>query len=648
MEHIVKNIVDYLKSPKLGGAFHVKGGWGSGKTYFFKEILPGKIKDDVDRIQVMISLFGLGSVKEIPFRLLNAYIKKKSELTGSVSDEMNRGLDYLDMKYGVDRKLFGINLHDEDELIYNIIPKDKVYLCLDDVERFVTKYNVEEIMGTINNLVENMGYKVIVISNDHYQAKDQVAAAIQSQFKEKVIGRAVTFRPSLRDIFNSIVGEYGDETFTSFMMREDVSLLFLPEKRNKEYHKDFGNIRNMKFAISNFYDVFDHFRDAVVDGKTVRSLKYYLAFIIGVSIEYKKDMLSDDDCHGIDVDTDVFSLNLGDDEDLTDRRLEELFGEIGKTPDEKERIEKKKNYDDIYRRRFYTVYAKDVNQRNVFHEEIYKSITNGSPIDYAKLEDNLQEKVFDNEREDNPGNVVVAQSLDGTIFNDTDEVIKTKLQTLLSSVEDGSLKMCAAYVNAFSFLDVYRTVVGKTNEELLEIFKNGFSKYVSTHEIDRMEGTGLEMVAQSIPDGTKVFYEFLRETLHNRWVEKQNQGIEEMVNLFKTDIPSFCSLFAEYNHGVTFHYISEAVLHHIPVDLVEKRMHNMTPKDVRNLALLLNQRFTPQDIFSFHLQKEKPFLEAMNKGIDTIAGEDTVSKVEAKLVLKTQVEKALRNFEIAK
>ena len=71
----------------------------------------------------MISLFGLGSVKEIPFRLLNAYINKKSELTGNVSEEMNRGLDYLDMRYGVDRKLFGIDLHDEDELIYNIIPK---------------------------------------------------------------------------------------------------------------------------------------------------------------------------------------------------------------------------------------------------------------------------------------------------------------------------------------------------------------------------------------------------------------------------------------------------------------------------------------------------------------------------------------------
>lgn len=647
MEHIVKNIVEYLKSPKSEGAFHVKGEWGSGKTYFFKEILPGEIRDDVDRIQVMISLFGLGSVKEIPFRLLNAYINKKSELTGSVSEEMNRGLDYLDMKYGVDRKLFGIDLHDEDELIYNIIPREEVYLCFDDVERFVTANNVEEIMGTINNLVENMGYKVIVISNDHYPSKDNEAAVVQSQFKEKVIGRAVSFRPAIRDIYNSIVVEYGDEAFTAFMMREDVSSLFMPENRNKNYRKDFENIRNIKFAISNFYGVFKHFRDTVGDGKTVKSLKYYLAFIIGVSIEYKKDRLTDDDCHGIDVDTDVFSLYLDEDDNLSESELQGLFGEIEDTPDEKERKEKKSNFDAIYRRRFYSVYAKGVNQKNVFHEEIYKSITNGSPIDYRKLEKNLQKKVFDNEREDHPGNVVVAQSLDGTIFNDTDEEIKSKLQTLLSSVSDGSLRMCAAYVNAFSFLDVYRSVVGKSHEELLDIFKSGFSKYASNHEIDRMEGTGLEMVAQSIPEGTKDFYEYLRETLHNKWLEKQNQGIEEMVNLFKTDISGFCSLFADNNHGVTFHYVSDAVLHHIPGELVEERMLKLTPKDVRSLAILVNQRFTPQDIFSFHLRKEKPFLEAMKKGIDAINGDDTVSKVEAKLVLKPQVEKALRNFEIA-
>ena len=221
----------------------------------------------------MISLFGLESVKEIPFRLLNAYVKKKSERKGGISSDMNRGLDYIDMKYGVDRKLFGLNLHDEDELIYNIIPKDEVYLCFDDVERFVTKDNVAEILGTINNLVENLGYKVIVISNDHYQYDDKDAASVKSLFKEKVIGNAITYIPSIKDIYNSVVDKYVDEEFSAFMKRDDVLALFLPQKRHNPYRKGFENIRNIKFAMSNFHGIFEHYKDSVSDSKTFKSLK---------------------------------------------------------------------------------------------------------------------------------------------------------------------------------------------------------------------------------------------------------------------------------------------------------------------------------------------------------------------------------------
>ena len=647
MNHIVENIIAYLNSSNSEGAFHVKGEWGSGKTYFFKEILPEKIKGKVDRIQVMISLFGLESVKEIPFRLLNAYVKKKSELKSGIGKDMDRGLDYIDMKYGVDRKLFGLNLHDEDELIYNIIPKDKVYFCFDDVERSITRDNVAEILGTINNLVENLGYKVIVISNDHYNINDKDADFIKSQFKEKVIGSAIAFIPEIKDIYCSIIDTYKDAEFSAFMRRDDVSILFLPQKRHKLYRKGFENIRNLKFAITNFFGVFDHYKESISDSKTVKSLKYYLAFIIGVSIEYKKDILTDCDCHGIDVDTDVFNLSL-DDDDTMEKEVTELFDEMEKTSDEKEKLAKEENFNNIYRKRFYRVYAKDVNQLSVFHEELYNNITKGYSIDYEKLEDNLKKKVYDNERAENPGNVIVAQTLDGSIFNFSDKEIKIKMQTLLSTVEDSSLKYCAAYVNAFSFLDMYSSVIGKDHGELLEIFKKGFSKYLSNHEIDRMEGIGMEMVAQSIPSQTKGFYDYLKEELHRKWETKQNQGIEEMINLFITDVPKFCGLFSQSDSGVTSHYITEAVLQNVPEDAVEKRMLTLNPKDVHELAKLVSQRFTPQDIYSFHLQKENGFLAAMKRGIESIEGDDTVSKVEAKNILLYQVNKALGYFEIAK
>lgn len=643
MEHIVNSIISYLNSPNTEGAFHVKGEWGSGKTYFFKEILPEKLQGKVDRIQVMVSLFGLESVKDIPFRLLNAYVNKKSGLNGSISEDMNRGLDYLDMKYGVDRKLFGMDLHDEDELIYNIIPKDKVYLCFDDVERFVTKDNVGEIMGTINNLVENLGYKVIVISNDHYHHKDYEADIVKSQFKEKVIGSGVTFIPSIKDIYDSVVDKFEDKEFSAFMKRDDVVELFLPQKRHHLYRNGFENIRNLKFAMSNFLGVFDHYRGSVSDKQTVKSLKYYLAFIIGVSIEYKKDILTDSDCHGIDVDTEVFSLSL-DDDDLLEDQVAQMFDEMENTPDEKEKQANDEKFNSVYRKRFYKVYAKDVNQVSVFHEELYNSITKGCLIDYEKLEDNLKKKVFDKESGENPGNAVVSQSLDGSIFNGSDEEIKDKMLTLLGTVENGTLVICAAYINAFSFLDMYKSVIGKTHEELLDIFKAGFTKYLSCHEIDRMESTSMEIVSQDIPPLTKEFYDFMLDALRKMWDAKKREGIEEMISLFNTDIPKFCSMFAQKDSGVSIHYVAEAVLQNIPEEDVERRMLTLTPKDVHELAMFVYQRYNPQDL---HLQKEQGFLAAMKRGIGSIEGEDTVSKVEAKKVLMIQVEKALRYFGIA-
>ena len=643
MEHIINHIIAYLNSRNTDGAFHVKGEWGSGKTYFFKEILPDKIREQVSRIQVMVSLFGMESVKDIPFRLLNAYVKKKSEQKNGISESMNRGLDYLDMKYGVDRKLFGMNLHDEEEMIYNIIPKDEVYLCFDDVERFMTEENVGEILGTINNLAENMGYKVIVISNDHYHQGSHQTEIVKSQFKEKVIGISITFIPSIPEIYDTVVDKYGDEGFSAFMKREEVLELFLPQKRHRLYRKDFENIRNLKFAMTNFKVVYDHYRDTATENETIKSLKYYLAFIIGVSIEYKKDILKDSDCHGIDVDTDVFSLNLGDEMEEVDG----LFDEMENTADEKEKLAKEETFNAIYRKRFYRAYAKDVNQKNAFHEELYNNITKGTPIDFEKLEANFKKKVNDAEGKENPGNVVVSETLDGTIFNGTDEEIKNKMLALLGTVEEGSLVMCVAYVNAFSFLDIYRSVIGKSHDELLKIFNKGISQYISTHDIERMEEVGLEMVAQEIPDGTKDFYANMQAELRRKWDEKQSRGIEELVTQFKTDISKFCEMFNPNDKEGIYHYNSEAVLHQIPEETVEQRMGNMTPKDVHELAKMVAQRFILQDIYLFHLQKEKGFIAAMKRGIESIEGEDTVSKVEAKKMLLHQVDKALRNFEIA-
>ena len=289
-----------------------------------------------------------------------------------------------------------------------------------------------------------------------------------------------------------------------------------------------------------------------------------------------------------------------------------------------------------------------MNLPNICPGKLSNSITKVFPIDFEILTDNLNKKVFDNEKNENQGNIIVSQTLDGTIFDYSDEDIKSKMFSLLECVKDGSLQMCATYINAYSFLDTYRSVIAISDEELLNTFKNGFTKYVHCHDIDRMESTGLQIVSQDIPQRTKVFYDFLQKELRNKWDTKYKQGVEEMKSLFCTDIPSFCNLFVENREHATFRYNTDAVLQYIHEDIVENRMQNLSPKDVHELAKFINQRFKPEDIYSFHLYKEKGFLLAMKKGIESIDGDDTVSKVEARTVLLHIVNKALEYIEIAK
>lgn len=650
MEHIIEKIKEYLSSDNPMGAFQIRGEWGSGKTYFFKEILPDEIKDgttdkpQINRIPVIISLFGINCVRDIPYRLLNAYVNELRSLNRDVTESMNCGLDYIDIKYGSSKGLLNIDLRDEDELIYNIIPRDNVYLCLDDMERFVNDDNVEELMGMINNLVENVGYKVFIISNDHYnQNKKGGMNATFDVFKEKVIFTSVKYKSDLRGVYNSIVDGYEDLDFSLFMKSDTRYGYFNPDNHDKSLGKDFENIRNMKYAIKNFYDVFCHYKGEISNNETISKLHYFLAFIVGVSIEYKKGFLTDNNCHGIDVYTDMINLDLDNNEEVD---IAQLFNEVGETPDEKERREKEEKFNGIYAKRFCKYYIKDVGLKVVFFQSLYDSVVKGTPIDIDMLDNKYQEEILS--KEINAGNKIVEQILDNTIFDYSDEEGKTKMLELLKCVDESTLNQCPAYINAFSFLDLYKSVINLSHDELVARFKKGIDGYLRRADISSLERSGIEMVNDSIIKGTKEIYEYLLQQLDAKNEEENIKGIDEMTELFNTDIEKFCKLFGYQNSNGGFRYVTSAVLQNIPQSMVEQRMQTLNAKDVHLLALLISQRYTPQDIYSYHLKEEGTFLSAMKRGIESIGGDDTMTKVEAKTVLMFHINKALRYIEIAK
>jgi len=651
MTHIIERIKEYLVAKEPMGAFQIRGEWGSGKTYFFKNILPKEIKDEttdnpqIKRIPVMISLFGIGSVRDIPYRLLNAYVNKLRNLNRDITESMNRGLDYIDIKYGSSKRMLDIDLQDEDELIYNIIPHDNVYLCFDDMERFINPDNVEELMGLINNLVENLRYKVFVICNDHYQYKDSKANAVFTAFKEKVIFSSVNYKAELRSVYDSIVDGYENMDFSMFMKNEEQYKFFDPNCHNKILKKYFANIRNMKFALKTLYDVFCYYKDEIENEATIKKLRYLTAFIVGVSIEYKRNLLTDKNCRQIDVYTDIINVDLGDDEEVDVLRL---FDDVEETSEEKERREKEDKFNRIYSKRFYKDYLKDFGLKVIFFKSLYDNVVNGTPIDYQEIEEKYNGEILSKETKENVGNKIVEQILDNTFLDYSDEEGKAKMLDLQKSVDESTLNQCTAYINAFSFLDMYKTVIGISHNELVERFKKGIDGYLRRAEISSYERSGIEMVKDSIGKDSMEIYEYLLEKLDAKDEDEQNKGIEKMIELFKTSIEKFCGLFGYQNNNGGLRTATSAVLQNIPQSVVEQRMQTINAKDVHLLALLISQRYTPQDIYSYHLKEEASFLSAMQHGIESMEGDDTLTKVEAKTVLMFHIKKAFRYIEVAK
>ena len=175
---IIEVVKEYLNSNIYNYAVMIDGEWGSGKTYFIKNILMEKIEQDTisnssnnEKIKkiIYISLYGINSTDDISNSIYLSIINEsvdsneKSKKARSFVNE-NRvarvisriGIDFLKNK-GVDYKQC-LDIIGEAFYINNYV------FVFDDLER--CNCDINEVLGYINNLVEHDGIKVILVANE--------------------------------------------------------------------------------------------------------------------------------------------------------------------------------------------------------------------------------------------------------------------------------------------------------------------------------------------------------------------------------------------------------------------------------------------------------------------------------------------------
>ena len=308
---MLDGIRNYL-SMESTGALMVSGEWGCGKTYHIEKVIIPTLRQEGWN-PVKVSLFGIESVNEIPLRIADNYKraesdkgertekeKNKSRLCGwgkeKVGKVVAKGAQFASsiswLESFVDVKtLVGNN----SGLLYKLIPTENTVIILDDIERVINTIDVHTLLGVINDLVEQRGYKVIVIANNSYMQQKGEAKLV---FKEKVIEKTLVYEPDVVSIFKGLCEKDYSSPFTKFMTAQKAVEVIDPSypsyKEDKGLQVELHNIRILKFSLAHFNKIYEVCNAFLKDENKDTADSFLLslwACTVGVAIEYKKDHL---------------------------------------------------------------------------------------------------------------------------------------------------------------------------------------------------------------------------------------------------------------------------------------------------------------------------------------------------------------------
>lgn len=335
----------------------ITGAWGCGKTYFFNHEISDELKSH-NITTVKVSLFGVESTDKVLSKIKSELLYLKSQ--ESKDDEKKSILDTIKrksitaFKNHKDKIYGGLSLltdKDFSQIIeslidFHSIDKEKVVICFDDLERAIRSGNTDTLMGMINDLTENQGFKVIVMANEGFMKQTDKQSL---QFKEKVIEKSVLYKPNTRKIFVEMAGNYKNTVFTELLSSEEY-LHTIDSTSDVYAHSDYlktsiQNLRTLKFAISHYYSLYNEY----MKGKTTlndankNELYHMWLFLLGVSIEYKNNKLSYEDRRTLDSFQDIASSNFDIDLEENDIEVSNLFTDEKIEPEETTLVSGKKS-----------------------------------------------------------------------------------------------------------------------------------------------------------------------------------------------------------------------------------------------------------------------------------------------------------------
>ncbi|MGE1173316.1 KAP family NTPase [Pseudomonas sp. BW7P1] len=199
-------------------AIVLKGEWGTGKTYFWNQVVKANFKSFSRKKYSYISLFGLNSLSDLKRSIFENTVpcsKAGDIVTKESVFENLRKLDISDaatgfrklLNFGKEAKIpyFGSFGGVVDSIQFALI--SDTIICIDDFERRGSGLSSRDVLGLISGLVETKNCSAILILNEGSLEQDDEFFS----FTEKVFDYEVNFSPSVQESVKLVFDSTGTE-----------------------------------------------------------------------------------------------------------------------------------------------------------------------------------------------------------------------------------------------------------------------------------------------------------------------------------------------------------------------------------------------------------------------------------------------------
>ena len=281
-DELSRFILHYLEKDLTGRALMLTGPWGIGKSYYIKNSLIPFLSSHGESSHqcIVVSLYGLTSISEISKAIyLEARMKKlqpKTEVGQTAVFAAKTVVKGVASFFGID-----LSKSDQDlQGVFQSIDLSGKLVILEDVER--TSISIVELLGYINNLAEQDGVKILLVTNEEViieykpvEAKDDPESMKAArthpgtndkpqireytdetlrylEMKEKSIGDTIIYPANMIPAIKEIIGMFPTSLRLSFAndkCAEDIAcILFMLNSKN---------LRSVIFACQKTSDLFE-------------------------------------------------------------------------------------------------------------------------------------------------------------------------------------------------------------------------------------------------------------------------------------------------------------------------------------------------------------------------------------------------------